>query len=609
MRWTGRLLAILAIAGTLFLARVELIPGWSPSVVVTALLLGIGATALNLMFGYTGMLSLGNAVFLGTASFSMGIGVIRLGWPLLPSLLVAVMLAGFVGLLAGALLVRIPGLYFSVVMLGLAVAFEGLIRAFPSVTGGASGLVLPSILDFGVVEIVDIDDWFWFSICAALVVLGVVWAFTWGSTGRLLRLIRRDELAASVLGVNVYRAKLVVFAFAGMLTGMSGTLLFLWQRVLVPESAGLLRSLELVSLAVVGGLGTLLGGFVGAAVLLWIQEMALSQGNWTELIYGATFLLVILYAPRGLMGVLTGGWRYVVTKFASSAPTEVNGPEHGALTEPEPPPTTAVITDDAAPEVSVPPERLSRSSDGGRTGLVVAGVSRSFGGVAAVQDVSLTVPPGSLIGLVGANGAGKTTLMNLVCGVETVDAGTITLDGQELHDRMPYEVASRGVARTFQVPRLVDEMTVLENVIVGGDALSRRVFRKSAATERSRTEQAMEALKRANLAHFAHRPVVTLGTGERKYVELVRALAWNPSVLLMDEPAVGLADHEIDRLERWLRELREQGAAVLLIDHNLDFVDRLVNYVFVMKEGRVTEEGHPTELLKRAERRAAKAVS
>lgn len=605
MRWTGRLLALLAIVGALLLARAELIPGWSPSVVVTALLLGIGATALNLMFGYTGMLSLGNAVFLGTASFSMGISVIRLGWPLLPSLLLAVVLAGLVGLLAGALLVRIPGLYFSVVMLGLAVAFEGLIRAFPSVTGGASGLVLPSVLDLGVVEIVDVDDWFWFSICAALVILGVVWVFTWGSTGRLLRLIRRDELAASVLGVNVYRAKLVVFAFAGMITGISGALLFLWQRVLVPESAGLLRSLELVSLAVVGGLGTMLGGFVGAAVLLWIQEMALSQGNWTELIYGATFLLVILYAPRGLMGVLTGGWRYVVTTLSSSVPTEVNGPEPAVLTDPEPPPTATVITR----EVSVPTEGLSRSSDGERTGLVVAGVSRSFGGVAAVQDVSLTVPPGSLIGLVGANGAGKTTLMNLVCGVETVDAGTITLDGQELHDRMPYEVASRGVARTFQVPRLVDEMTVLENVIVGGDALSRRVFRKSAVTERLRTQQAMEALKRADLAHFAHRSVVTLGTGERKYVELVRALAWNPSVLLMDEPAVGLADHEIDRLERWLRELREQGAAVLLIDHNLDFVDRLVNYVFVMKEGRVTEEGHPTELLKRAERRAAKAVS
>lgn len=603
MMWAGRLAAVVAVVGALVLARADVILGWNSSVVVTALLLGIAATALNLMFGFAGMLSLGNAVFIGVAGFSMGIGIIRLELPLLSSLLMAVALSAVVACVAGALLVRIPGLYFAVVMLGLVVAFEGLVRAFPSVTGGASGLVLPSILDLGFVEIIDIDDWFWFALCVSGVVLGIVWVFTWGSTGRLLRLIRRDELAASVLGVNVYRAKLVVFVFAGTLTGVSGTLLFLWQRVMVPESAGLLRSVELVTFAVVGGLGTRLGGFVGAAVLVWIQELALGQGNWTELIYGVTFTLVVLYAPRGVVGALSSGWRFLVARY--SAPPDVPGEgEEVMTTGPESNQTASLpglVTD-------IDVTDMQSSAEGG-TGLLVNGVSRSFGGVAAVQDVSLAVRPGSLIGLVGSNGAGKSTLMNLVCGVETVDEGTITLNGHELHDRMPYQVAARGVARTFQVPRLVDEMTVLDNVTIGGDALRGRVFRKSPASERARTRQAMDALRRADLAHLAHRPASTLGTGERKFVELVRALAWSPSVLLMDEPAVGLSDHEIERLERWLRELREHGAAVLLIDHNLDFVDRLVDYVFVMKEGRVTEEGPPAELLKRAARRARKVVS
>lgn len=600
MIWTGRLLGLLAIVGALVLARADVVLGWNSSVVVTALLLGVAATALNLMFGYAGMLSMGNAVFLGVAAFGMGIGVIRLELPLLPSLVLAIVISTAVAFLAGALLVRIPGIYFSVVMLGLVVAFEGLIRAFPSVTGGASGLVLPAVLNLGFTEIVDVDDWFWFSLCISAVVLGAVYLFTWGSTGRLLRLIRRDELAASVLGVNVYRAKLVVFVVAGMLTGMAGTLMFLWQRVQVPESAGLLRSVELVSLVVVGGLGTRLGGFVGAAVLMWIQELALTQGNWTELIYGATFLLVILYAPRGVVGILSDGWRRVTSRYAIPPP----------LVDKTSTSDVAAATGQGAlrAEVAAHPAAVVPARSEARTGLVVDAVSRSFGGVAAVQNVSIAVPPGSLIGLVGANGAGKSTLMNLVSGVETVDAGTITLNGHELHDHMPHQVAARGVARTFQVPRLVDEMTVLENVTIGGDALSGRVFRKLASTEKKRTEQSMEALRRADLAHLAHRTVGTLGTGERKYVELVRALAWDPSVLMMDEPAVGLSDHEIDRLERWLKDLRAQGAAVLLIDHNLDFVDRLVDYVYIMKEGHVTEEGPPADLLKRAARRAAKEV-
>lgn len=577
------LVAIVVLA----LAQAEIVVGWDTSIAVTALLLGVAAIGLNLMFGYAGMLSLGNAIFFGIAGFGLGILVVKLGWPLWPSFALVIAVTVGLSILFGFILVRIPGLYFAVVTLGLAVAFEGLIRAFPATTGGASGLTIPVVVDLGFVEIVDETQWLWLSLIVVSIVLVVAWLVTWGKTGRILRLIRRDELAASVLGVNIVRAKLVVFVVAATMTGISGALFFLWQRVLVPESAGLLRSLELVTLAVVGGLGTLLGGLVGATTLTWIQELMRSQGDWTELTYGLAFLIVVLYAPRGVVGALSAGWRKLGQRLAGSRIRAIwrGNPQRQSR------------------ELSsrIGPLRESRPRPDG-PGLVVEGVTRRFGGVRAVDDVTIAVRRGSLVGLIGANGAGKTTLMNVICGVETADAGSLVLDERQLSNRFPHEVAALGVARTFQVPRLVDDMSVLENVALGGDALNGRVFRKNRAEEAERLGRAMDALRRANLEHLANRPAGTLGTGERKYVELVRALAWDPAVLLMDEPAVGLSDAEIERLEEWLRELRRQGTAVLLVDHNLDFVERLVDYVYIMKEGSVTEQGKPSDILNRAGR-------
>jgi ABC-type branched-subunit amino acid transport system ATPase component len=238
-------------------------------------------------------------------------------------------------------------------------------------------------------------------------------------------------------------------------------------------------------------------------------------------------------------------------------------------------------------------------------GLEVRSARRSFGGVAAVRDVSLILRPGAVTALIGSNGAGKSTLVNLISGVEALDAGAITLDTQDISKLGAAERTRLGIARTFQVPRLVEELTVLDNVALGREAGEASLWRRSARRERAHRDVVRSRLEAAGLGHLCGRRVESLGTGERKFVELVRALDEEPAVCLFDEPAVGLSLEEIDHLHGWIARLRAAGTAVLVIDHNLDFVERLADEVYVMDVGRIVRSGSAGDLLGKREARAA----
>ncbi len=240
-----------------------------------------------------------------------------------------------------------------------------------------------------------------------------------------------------------------------------------------------------------------------------------------------------------------------------------------------------------------------------RPGLAVRGIDKSYGGVAAVRDVSLEVRPGTIVALIGSNGAGKSTLVNLISGIDRPDAGTVLLGGRDLTALRAPERTRMGIARTFQVPRLVDELSVTDNLVLGEEAAERSFLRRSAAREARQRERALARLGEATLADLADRRAGTLGTGERKFVELVRALITDPVMCLLDEPAVGLSLDEIAHLTDWLRALRDSGAAVLVIDHNLDFIHALADYVYVMDLGRIIKAGSADDLVGSRDARAS----
>jgi ABC-type branched-subunit amino acid transport system ATPase component/ABC-type branched-subunit amino acid transport system permease subunit len=555
-------------------------------------LFGLAATGLNLMLGYVGMLSLGGALYLGASGYVVGLTTQHWGWPMLGALLAAIAGCLVLALVLGFILVGLSGHYFAVASLGLATALDALLVAFPDATGGTSGLTTARTLDLGLGTIGSDLGWYLAALAAALVALGVFGWTVAGKRGRILRLVRADELAANVLGVRTFRIKLLVYVIAAFFPALAGALLFPFSGLVTPDAAGAVQSVQLVALIVVGGVGYRLGGFVGALVILWLQALVDTSGNWSLLIYAVVFLLVAFYAPGGIIGVLRQGRERLAG--AGRRPRHAPGEPAAAAPEPAPPPE-APLTDVADPDAGAREH----------AGLAVRGVSKSFGGVAAVRDVSLEVRPGTIVALIGSNGAGKSTLVNLISGIDRPDSGAVLLDGRDLTARRAPERTRLGIARTFQVPRLVDELSVADNLVLGEEAAERSFLRRSAAREARQRQRALARLSEATLGRLADRRAGTLGTGERKFVELVRALIADPVVCLLDEPAVGLSLDEIAHLSDWLRALRDSGAAVLVIDHNLDFIHRLADVVYVMDLGRIIKTGSADELVGNRDMRAS----
>jgi ABC-type branched-subunit amino acid transport system ATPase component/ABC-type branched-subunit amino acid transport system permease subunit len=577
-------------------------------------LFGLAATGLNLMLGYVGMLSLGGALYLGASGYIVALTTQTWGWPVPGALLAAIAGSLLLALLLGVVLVGLSGHYFAVANLGLATALDALLVAFPQVTGGTSGLTTSRTLDLGVGTVSSDLGWYLVAVVAAVIGLLV---FRWtvaGKRGRILRLVRADELAANVLGVRTFRTKLLVYVIAAFFPALAGALLFPFSGLVTPDDAGAVQSVQLVALIVVGGVGYRLGGFIGALVILWLQALVDTSGNWSLLIYAAVFLLVAFYAPAGIIGAIREGW----ARLAGARPRPAAGAVGMPAAAGHEAAAAGALGEGAAGGTALggsaqSDDALSRRGDvgpaagaaGEQAGLVVRGVSKSFGGVAAVRDVSLAVPPGTIVALIGSNGAGKSTLVNLISGIDRPDTGAVLLDGRDLTGLRAPERTRMGIARTFQVPRLVDELTIIDNLVLGEEAAEGSFLRRSRAREARHRQRAHARLAEGALSELAGRRAGSLGTGERKFVELVRALTANPVVCLLDEPAVGLSLDEIAHLSDWLLALRDSGAAVLVIDHNLDFIHRLADMVYVMDLGQIIRQGPADELVGTRDARAS----
>ena len=571
-RWAGPVLLAIVIASPAYG-----LPRLTSNLMSTALLLGVAATGVNLLFGI-GMLSLGGALYLAAGGYGVALAVTQLHWTVIAAVPVAILATLVLAAAVGTIVVRLSSHFFAVANLGLAIAFQGILLAFPGTTGGGSGLTTSRRIPLGIVTIDSNTGWYVVALIVAALALG---AITWvdaGRRGRIMRLVRRDALAASVLGTRVFRTKLLVYVAGAFFLALAGAFLFPFQGLVTPDSAGALQSVQLLALIVVGGTGYRFGGFIGAFVITWLQALVNTSGNDSLLIYGVVFLAVAFYLRPGIEGaVLDLAQRWVAGK-----------PGGGAVVGGVQPENTAAWMGTRVRQGGA--QRL-----GG--GLEIRNAHRNFGGVVAVGDVTISVPSGRITALIGTNGAGKSTVANLISGVERLDDGTITLDGKDIGALTAADRTRLGIVRSFQVPRLVEELTVLDNVVLGTEAAEPSSFRRDPKREREARATAQRSLAAASLADFAGRQVHSIGTGERKFVELVRAVNSQVTLGVLDEPAVGLSLAEIDRLQQWLSDLRAAGAAILVIDHNLDFIHRLADHVYVMDSGSIVASGSPDAVM------------
>ena len=551
-------LAVLVIAG-IVAPFTALIPGWTVGLATVVYFNALSALGLNLIFGVTGMLALGQAAFMVVPAYCVGI-LDNFGIPFVVSIAAGLAVTLVLAKYTGRVFVRLPGIYLAVGTLGFGYFVEGVARAFPSFSGGASGLIFERGRGIG--------DHLWYAIALIALIAGMLiyMRLVRGAFWRRLRTIHHDELAAAVLGIHVGKTKERVFLIGAAFAAVAGLLKAYYVGLAIPEDGGVDRSLEQLAMVMVGGPGYFFGPIFGTAVLQWLFVITGYAQSYVLLVYGAVFLAAVLYLKDGIAGWVAKGWHELERRL--------DGPR------------AAVV---AATPVAA---NLVERQDLRRSGkcLEVSDVSKRFKGVLALDRVGFSVDFGEIFTIVGPNGAGKSTLFNIISGIEPASGGVVKVAGNDV-DSFSISERARFIGRSFQIARLVPDLTVVENVSVRLDQIAANL------TESQRLAIAHEQIASFGLARVADTVVSKLSAGQHKLVDLTRAAVGNPALVLLDEPAVGLAADELEHLKSLLLELQTRGSAVVIVEHNIEFVAEVARRGIVLDGGRPIASGLTTEIL------------
>jgi branched-chain amino acid transport system permease protein len=544
------------------------------------------SAAWNLIGGFAGQYSIGHAGLVGIGAYTSSLLMIYVGLTPWIGMLAGGVLAALVGGLIGYPCFRLRGAFFSLVTIAFAemlrVGLELTDRVGPLEINGVRGLLLPVAGDRPwQFQFTSKRPYYYVMLALLLVVLAAGWAVKRSRLGYYLAAIRDDEDAVAALGINPARVKLVAMMLSSFFAALGGTFYAQLVGYITPtRTMSLDFSVQMVIMAVLGGIGTVLGPLWGAMVLVPIAEItrALWGGSLQGIhliVYGALLVLVILYWPQGIDPWVRRGVDVVARAW---------GRRRASL--------IAVPAVENAPRIILPEGGLlgaRLSSNGGGALLSVRGLSKSFGGAVGVREVSFEVSPGEVVGIIGANGAGKTTLFNLITGTLAPDGGEIWFGDHRLAGEKPDARNRLGIARTFQIVRPFIGMTTLENVMVA--ALPRVADVGEARREAARY------LEFVGLAHRPHTPASGLSTGERKRLELARALATRPRLLLLDEVTGGVDQRSLPGLVRLIQKVRGEGLTLLVIEHNLRVISAVADRLVMMHLGQKIQEGLPADVV------------
>jgi ABC-type branched-subunit amino acid transport system ATPase component/ABC-type branched-subunit amino acid transport system permease subunit len=513
--------------------------------------LGLG---WNLFSGMSGLVSFGHASFFGIGAYTVTLTLVY--WQLTPWLGIplGMVLGGVAAVLIGLPTFRLRGHYFALSMLAYPLAMLYVLQYL-----GFQEVPLPMHREHPALFLQFTNPLHSTLVAVGLFVAAMVAGMLVENSrfGLALLAIKQNELAAEAAGLDTRRWKMRGLIASGAISAAAGGFYACVLLIVTPDSVfGVIVSAQALSVTLFGGVGTVWGPVIGAAILIPLAETLNARlGDIVPgiqgVVYGVAIIAIMLAAPEGLF------WTIRDKYFRGPAPA-------------------AVITERPS-SLAVPP--------GSGTLLEVRGLSKAFGGLRAVQDVGFTVASGEILGIIGPNGAGKTTLFNLLNGVLPADTGSACLEGRELRGRKVHEVARLGVGRTFQVVRSFPRLSLLDNVIVGGYGAGFDDHAAAAAAE--------AALEAVGLADRAARPAGELTNKELRLMELARALAGRPRLLLLDETLAGLGREECDDLLAVLCKLREAGMTIVIIEHTMHAMLRLADRFLVLDHGAVLAEGPP----------------
>jgi ABC-type branched-subunit amino acid transport system ATPase component/ABC-type branched-subunit amino acid transport system permease subunit len=535
------------------------------------LIYGIIAVGLNVLVGLTGLVSLGQAGLFALGSYTGAVLAVRLGFDLLSASLCAAIVAGAFGVLLAYPSVRVRGVYLAVVTIAFGIIVENVAIEWQSLTGGTTGLTSipkPNLLGF------PLSGFQFYGVLATALFLATLLTHNLKISryGRAMLAVSESETAARSLGVNATAMRTLAFVVSAVTAGVAGTFYAFLNAYISPDIFTFSDSIRFLLMVILGGAGSTFGPVLGAYLLTYLPEYLQQFQLWQKFVYGALLLLVMFALPRGIIGTLM----QVMKRLRS--------------------PARAVDVADALPaEQTLRHEKSERVAE-----LVAHEMTVRFGGLVALNKASLRVNGGEVHALIGPNGAGKSTFVNTISGFYAPAEGHCELDGIRLTGKKSHEIARIGLSRTFQNTELFGAMTVLENVIVGyqqrltygmADALLRtpRMRREELACRRT----AIGLLAFVGLEDYANEEARFLPFGLQRRLEIARALAARPRVLLLDEPAAGLTTQEIDELELMIRRIAALGVSVLLIEHHVDLIMAVADTVTVLDYGQVIASDTP----------------
>jgi branched-chain amino acid transport system permease protein len=533
--------------------------GYHLALAISLLYFTVLATAWALFSGPTHYISLATAAFFGIGAYTTAVLTDFMPWPLV--LLAAAVVGVIVALIVGLSTLRLSGIYFVIFSFGLAELIRQLVAWYEiNIHGSVGRYIFADTTSEGI---------YLRLLALVVMVLGAGWLIRHSRLGLAVRVIGQDEAVASHCGIDTTRAKLVLFAVsAGFMTVTGAVMAPRWTYIDPAIAFNPMLSFEVVIMALFGGAGTLFGPLLGAVPLVLLFEVLIATfPNYFSIVLGAVFVLIVYGLPNGVIGLLQA-------KLLRRA-------AHHVAMSPVAEAVTRLVWPRAAQHDAVHDAPV----------LQLANLRKAFGGLVAIDDASFTLRRGEILGLIGPNGSGKTTVLNLISGALRADRGAIALAGEPIALLPAHRIAQRGIARTFQLVRVLPDSSCLENVAAGIAFQAKPVW-GAVAQDRARA-----LLTRVGLGDKAETPAAQLTYIDQKRLELARALALSPVVLLLDEWLAGLNPSELQVGIALVKMLREEGLTIIIVEHVMDAIRSLCDRCVVMNAGRIIAEGPPAAVL------------
>ncbi|MEX0425990.1 ATP-binding cassette domain-containing protein [Nocardioides sp. DS6] len=579
VRWAGRGLA--ALAGLLLVLFPLLSDDrYYQNMIILSLVFAVGASGLSIIAGYAGYISLGQGAFIGVGGYTIGVLATRVPgvspWWWVP---LAGVVGGLLALVLGLVSLRSRGPSFVIITVAFLFLVQVIAVNWSSLTGGTAGLTLPLPSWSS-----DMLNWpFHYALVAILgLQLLMAWWIRRTKLGMGLIAIREDETKAATIGINLPVEKVIAFVASSFFVGMAGAVYGYYLTFIDPRGMfSILLSVQIVLALLIGGKASLWGPVLGAFIIEPLNEIAnnnLGGGNTRLFLFGGLLIAVVVFLPQGILPAI----EELIDKVRNRGRAGLSGARIG---------TGGSLASLTASLTVVEREPAAQA----KPLLEVKGLTKSFGGLAAVDGASLVVPEGSITGLIGPNGSGKTTLFNLIDDTIHADSGEVWLAGERIDGLPSWARAHRGLGRTFQITRLFGDLTVLENVVAAQRSFSLEQLGRIAVSG-PEAKAAEELLEYVGMRAYRDQKARALSYGQQKMVELAQVLMLDPRLILLDEPAGGINPVLIDRMGEMIRELNSYGKTFLIVEHNMPFVLGLCDPVHVLSRGRTMATGTPAEI-------------